>query len=132
MRHLRSALHAFKPQRATSQTKASTINEKSQKECRQRVLTFSSLLSVVAATVLIDSLIITMAAATIWATGGYLHLSLVPFSALVLAGAGLTIWACVSVAFLAFDAETDPLNNTPLAPRRYPPTPKVEHVRPTD
>ncbi|POF32102.1 hypothetical protein [Roseibium marinum] len=78
---------------------------------RRRVLTPGSLLSVVSATVLIDSLILVFSCLIIWSVGGYLMLSLVPFGILTLAVALPAVWACVAVAVLAFHAETDPENN---------------------
>ncbi|WP_299811563.1 hypothetical protein [uncultured Roseibium sp.] len=78
---------------------------------RHRVLTASSLLSVVSATVLIDSLILVFSCLIIWSVGGYLMLSLIPFAILTLTVGLPTVWACVAVAVLAFHAETDPENN---------------------
>jgi hypothetical protein len=76
-----------------------------------RVISFSSIAGVVSATILIDTLILTFAFLTLWAVGGYLGLSLIPFAILTLFVLLPTVWACVKVAILAFDAETDPANN---------------------
>lgn len=118
MRPLHFVLQYFQSNDSTSPAAAPMSGEKLEKRNRQRVLTFSSLLSVVWATVLIDTLILIIAAATVWAVGGYLRLPLIPFAVLALAGAVATIWACVSVAVLAYDAETDPANNSPISPSR--------------
>ncbi|MCX2724960.1 hypothetical protein [Roseibium salinum] len=73
-------------------------------------------MQVVSATVLIDTLILVFAGMTVWAVGGYLKLALVPLALLTLAVAVPTMWACVSVAVLAFDAETNPENHSRSSP----------------
>lgn len=113
MRALHFVFQYFQSKVSTSPAAAPMTGEELEKRNRQRVLTFSSLLSVVWATVLIDTLILIIAAATVWAVGGYLRLPLIPFAVLALAGAVATIWACVSVAVLAYNAETDPAHNSP-------------------
>jgi len=76
-----------------------------------RVITFGSVTAAVSATVLIDTLILTFAFLILWSIGGYLAMSLVPFAVFSLLILGPTVWACVKVAMLAFEAETDPANN---------------------
>jgi len=115
MRFLRFLLQFPKTDSSTSPAAAPSDGGKFLKQDRQRVLTCSSLLSVVWATVLIDTLILTMVSVTVWATGSYLHLSIIPFALLALSSAIATVWACVTVAVLAYDAETAPENNAPAA-----------------
>jgi hypothetical protein len=76
-----------------------------------RVITFGSVMAVISATVLIDTLILTFAFLILWSVGGYLAMSLMPFAIFSLLILVPTVWACVRVAMLAFEAETDPANN---------------------
>ena len=76
-----------------------------------RVITFSSVVGFVSITILIDTMILTFAYIFLWAMEGLFKLSLLPFAILSLLVLLPSIWACVKIAILAFDAETDPANN---------------------
>lgn len=77
----------------------------------ERVIGFESLFGATAVSTLIGSQIFTVAAATVYSLVVLLHLSRPLTIGFTVVFGAVALWATIIVVRLAFDAETDPVNN---------------------
>jgi hypothetical protein len=81
------------------------------KASKTRIITFISILSVISVALLVDVQVISTAVVAVWSLRGILHLGETMTWVLAALAFVPVVWICIKVAFIAYDAETDPANN---------------------
>jgi hypothetical protein len=78
---------------------------------RGRAIGIAAIFAVITVTLFIDTEILAVTAAALWAMSGLFAIPAIFLAVLGVAVSIPALWACIAVAILVFNAETDPANN---------------------